>query len=299
MIYLVMLRVSMKGIGGTLKQRRFLTTAVAINFVVNPLLAWGLGSVFLSGHPDLRIGLILFLVTPCIGWFLLFSELADGDADLGVGILGINIVLQVLLLPVYLHFLSSHSLSPHSLSPHSLSSQRDAQGVDIGLVSSSIVLFLVLPALAAIATRVGADRANLNIGPIQDRIDAAGVKTITLVVIIVSMFASQADTVFDNPEVLLYLIAPLSVFFLLAFVVAIAAAYVGSLSYSQTALLTFTTTSRNSEASLAIAATAFASPLVGLTVVLGPVIELPLLVLMVRALRMIQPRFESADSSSG
>jgi len=279
LIYLVMLRVGVDGISKAFTQRRFLAIAVFLNFVINPMLAWALGSVLLGGHPDLRIGLILFLVTPCIGWYLLFSELAGGDAALGVSLLGVNIGLQVLLLPVYLYLFSAGG---------------DAATVDLAAVTGSVAKFLVLPAAAAAVTRLGATRTNLDLQSLQGRVDAAHLKTVTLVVIIVSMFASQADVVFDNPTVMLRLLAPMVAFFVIAFTIALVSGRFAGLSYDQTALLVFTTTSRNSEASLAIAATAFASPLVGLTVVLGPVIELPLLVLMVRVLRARQPKFETS-----
>lgn len=270
LMYLVMLGVSIDGMSHAFRQRRFLGIAVFLNFVLNPALAWALGSLFLGGHPDLRLGLILFLVTPCIGWYLLFSELAGGDASLGLSILGVNIVLQVLLLPLYLAHLGNTG---------------QTSSVNFAAATGSVATFLVLPAVAAATTRTGSSRFGLDVNLVRERVDAIGLKTVVLMMIIISMFASQADVVFDNPTVVLRLFVPLCVFFALAFAVALIAGRASGLPYEQTALLAFTTTSRNSEASLAIAATAFASPLVGLTVIVGPVVELPLLVLMVRVLR--------------
>ena len=102
LIYLVMLNVDLSGIARARRHRRFLGAAIALNFIVNPLLAWLLGAMFLTDQPELWAGLVLFLVTPCIGWYLVFTELAGRDAHLGVGLLGLNVVLQLLLLPVYL-----------------------------------------------------------------------------------------------------------------------------------------------------------------------------------------------------
>lgn len=268
LIYLVMLGLDIGGAAAAFRQRRFLMTAVALNFVVNPLVAWALSVLFLSGEPDLRVGLILFLVTPCIGWYLVFTELAGGDTGLGVGLLAVNIVLQVLLLPLYL-----------------LVFVGTAAGVELGGITASIGLYLVLPAVAAVASRAAQDRA----GPLRPVLAVAAddgrVKTVMLAVVIIAMFASQADVLVDNPRVVAQLVPPLLVFFVVAFGLAVVAGRIAGLPYDQVALLVFTATSRNSEASLAVAATAFASPLVGLTVVLGPVVELPLLILMVRLLR--------------
>jgi len=267
LIYLVMLSLDLSRVAAAFTQRKFLVIAVALNFIVNPLLAWAVGAVFLGDQPDLRVGLILFLVTPCIGWYLIFTELAGGDTGLGVSLLGLNLILQVLLLPVYLALFEGR-----------------ATGIDLANIVRSVLIFLVLPAVAATATRKGLDRSRIDIDDVQSAIAKAQLKTAALVVVIVAMFASQADVIFDNANVVLTLVAPMVAFFVIAFMVAITASRLAGLPYDQTVLLAFTTTSRNSEASLAIAATAFASPLVALTVVIGPVIELPLLVLMVRVL---------------
>lgn len=266
LIYLVMLGLDPRRVTEALGHGRFLGLAVVLNFVVNPALAWLLGRLFLDAHPDLRVGLILFLVTPCIGWYLIFTELAGGDTSLGISLLGINLVLQVLLLPLYLLLL-----------------EGQATTIDLGGIVGSVITFLVAPAVAAAITRT-LSRSGREVEAVPRLIGRAHLKTVTLVVVIVAMFASQADTVFDNPRVVLTLLPAMGGFFVVAFAIALATAKVARLPHDQTVLLAFTTTSRNSEASLAIAATAFASPLVALTVVIGPVIELPFLVLMMRVL---------------
>jgi len=275
LIYLVMLGLDVSRVAAAFTQRKFLAIAVGLNFIVNPALAWALGSVFLGDEPDLRVGLILFLVTPCIGWYLIFTELAGGDTGLGVSLLGLNLILQVLLLPVYLVLF-----------------EGQATGIDVGSIVGSVVIFLVLPAVAAALTRRALDRSRIDVDDVLSVVGRVHLKTAALAVVIAAMFASQAEVIFENPNVVFTLVAPMVVFFVIAFMVALATGRMARLPYDQTALLAFTTTSRNSEASLAIAATAFASPLVALTVVIGPVIELPFLVLMVRVLRGLQPKHE-------
>jgi ACR3 family arsenite efflux pump ArsB len=277
LIYLVMLSVDVRQVASALANRRFLVTAVLLNFVVNPLAAWVLAEVFLSGHPELRVGLVLFLVTPCIGWYLVFTELADGDAGLGVSLLGINLVLQILLLPLFVAVFAGTSAS-----------------VELRDLAGSVVIFLVVPALAAVATRWIVARTDMALDDVQDAIGDAHLKTLALVAVIVAMFASQSDVLLDNPRVVVTLVPPMAAFFGFTFVLALIVGRLTGLGYGETVALVFTTTSRNSEASLAIAATAFASPLVALTVVIGPVIELPLLVVMVRVLLGVRPWIESA-----
>ncbi len=272
LIFLVLLNVDLTGVGRAFAKRRFLVVAVTINFVLNPVIAWGIGAVFLRDEPELWAGLILFLVTPCIGWYLIFTELAGGDATLGVSLLAINVVLQLLLLPVYLWLFAGSVLT-----------------LDVATIATSLATYLLLPFLAATVVRWLLRSAGRSVAMVQARYRLSHVKTVALVVVIVAMFASQGDVLFDNPTVVWRVAPPIAVFFTIAFVVAIVAARCARLPYEQTALLVFTTASRNSEASLAIAVTAFSSPLVALTVVIGPVIELPLLVLMVRGLLALRP----------
>ena len=136
LIALVMLNVNPRNVASVYRRTRFLTAAIVLNFVVNPIIAWVLGSVFLAHEPDLRVGLLLFLVTPCIGWYLIFTELAGGDAELGVGLLGINVILQIALLPVYLAVFIG-----------------DTAGLDVATILRSVAIYLVLPALFAAAVR--------------------------------------------------------------------------------------------------------------------------------------------------
>lgn len=272
LLYLVMLGIDPRGLTAALTHRRFLATAVTINFVVHPLLAWGLGTTFLRDQPDLRVGLLLFLVTPCIGWYLIFTDLARGDTQLGVALLGINLGLQILLLPVYLQLFAGQSA-----------------GIDLAAVIRSAATYLLLPFALAAGTRHLLTVRGTSLEELRHRLRLDQLKTVTLMAVITAMFASQGDALLDNPTIVLRLVPPIAAFFAISFALALLAARALRLTYPHTALLVFTTSARNSEASLAIAATAFASPLVALTVVIGPAIELPLLILFVRLLDRLRP----------
>ena len=267
LLYLVLLNVRVGNALAVFTERRFLVAALVINFVVNPGLAWLLAETFLAGHPELATGLVLFLVTPCIGWYLVFTELAGGSVSLGVGVLLVNLVLQVALLPLYLRLLTD-------------SPDADATAT----VARSVVIFLVVPGLLAGLTRRWCRVRAIDLDVVQGRVRTAVAKPALLALVIAAMFASQTAEVLDNLADVGRLVFPVTSFFVVTFALALATGTRLDLGYGRTALLAVTTTSRNSEASLAIAATAFASPLVSMTVVVGPMIELPLLVVMLRVL---------------
>src|SRR5690625_6067806 len=81
---------------------KFLGANTIINFIWTPVIAWGLGSIFLADYPALWIGFIMLMVTPCADWYLAFTGIAKGNVSLSTSVLPINLILQVVLLPVYL-----------------------------------------------------------------------------------------------------------------------------------------------------------------------------------------------------
>ena len=115
---------------------KFAGTSLTINFLWTPLLAWGLGALFLSDHPALWVGFIMLMVTPCTDWYLIFTEIAKGNVALSTAILPVNLILQVLLLPIYL-FLFAGVMKT----------------VAVSVLVESIVIVIVLPFLLAHATK--------------------------------------------------------------------------------------------------------------------------------------------------
>lgn len=278
-IYLIMLGVREGNILKAFRQRRPTMIALGLNFVFTPILAWCLGWLFLRDHPEIWVGLILYLVTPCIGWYLVFTDLADGDVELGVSLPFWNTLLQILLIPLYLWLLAGHLVA-----------------LDLVIILRSVGLFLVLPyALAWGTRRILAARTGSDAG-LTDRLPLGPLKTGALMLVIAAMFASQGSVLLDNPGVILLMIGPGAAFFVVIFIVTLGVSRMANLTYPQTALMVFTTAARNSEVSLAVAVTAFASPLIALTVVIGPAIELPILIVILNILKRLRVRWDAAGS---
>jgi arsenite transporter len=105
--------------------------ALLTNFLFTPFFAWTLGWLFLRSYPDLWAGVVLYTLTPCIGWYLIFIDLADGDVPWGVALLPWNIVLQTVLLPVYIYVLVGQVIP-----------------IEMGTLLQSIANFLFFPMAA-------------------------------------------------------------------------------------------------------------------------------------------------------
>ncbi len=275
-IYFVMLGINMQKVMHAFTRWKPTLLAIGINFLITPLIAWTIGYIFLRKDPDIWVGLILYLVTPCIGWYLVFTDLAKGDVELGVSLLFWNVFLQIVLLPVYMGVLAGTVVH-----------------IEIRNMLRSVIIFLVLPLILAIITRWLLRRFGISVETMTKKNVLPYLKTVTLMVVIIAMFASQGEVLFENPLVVLKMILPGIVFFIIAFLMSIISAKLFHLTYPEFALLVFTTTARNSEASLAIAVTAFSSPLIALTVVIGPSIELPVLILFLRIVLLMKKSFSN------
>ena len=155
-----------------------------------------------------------------------------------------NVALRIVLLPVYMTLLAGTVVH-----------------IETADILRSVLTLLILPLTLAGATRWLLGRANIPIQEAKERNRLPYLKTVTLMVVVIAMFASQGAVLFDNPAVVLKMILPGFAFFAFAFVISIVAARICRLIYPEFAVLVFTTKAQNSAASLAVTVTAFASQL--------------------------------------
>ncbi|QQK79193.1 arsenic resistance protein [Salicibibacter cibi] len=273
MLYGLFLAIPLKDFKDAFKNIRFLSTSTMINFIWTPLLAWGLGAIFLADYPALWIGFIMFMVTPCTDWYLVFTKIAKGNMPLSTSVLPINLLLQVLLIPVYLFIFVG-----------------TMESVSLSTVIESVVLVLVVPFTIAQLSRylLKNKKTFLN-----DKLIPffSSVQIIFLALAITAMFASEGSYLMNNLEVILILLIPVMLFFSINFVVAQTVGKALKFSYEDTVSLSLTIIARNSPIALAIVIAAFPDqPLIALVLVIGPLIELPILAIVSRILLSLREK---------
>jgi len=244
------------------------TASLGINFVWTPALAGLLGWLLLTGHPDLRLGLVMLLVTPCTDWYLVFTGTARGNVALAASLLPPNLVLQLLLLPLFVTALTGA-----------------AADIPLTELVGSVAIVLGIPLVVAAVVRLLAERAGAHarLDDVLERAQPVGLGL--LAVAIVAIFAAHARVVTDNPDAFLRLLGPLAVFFAVTYVIATATTRVLHLRHPERVTLTITTLARNSPIALAIATVAFPDrPLVAVALVVGPLVELPILAVVANRL---------------
>ncbi|MGF2617323.1 arsenic resistance protein [Rossellomorea vietnamensis] len=266
MLYITFLQIPLEEIKKAFKNRKFTYTSLLINFVWTPLLAWLLAMLFLGGNPNVYIGFIMLMVTPCTDWYLIFTGIAKGNVALSAAILPLNLILQVLLLPVYL-----------------LIFEGTTGVIEMDFLAESILQVLILPLFLAIVTKtILRNRPKWR----EDLLTKLAVfPVIFLSLAIAAMFASQGELLLENLSLIWQIIIPILLFFIINFVAGQKIGRVMGFPSSDRTSLSLTTLARNSPIALAIAMTAFpGEPLIALTLVIGPLLELPILAVISQVL---------------
>ena len=261
MLFFVFLNVDVKEITKSFSDVRFSLAALIINFIFTPLFTFMLAKTFLAGRLDVQIGFIMLMVTPCTDWYLIFTGLANGDVPLGASILPLNLILQIILLPVYLLLFMGTDVS---------------FGFDV--ILQSIVLVLIIPLAAANAVKYIVTKIKRQEALAKLLTKADDIQFILLCCAIIAMFASQGVLLLDNTILFITLLPVLLLFFAVLFCLALGTGKLLHLPFKNIIPLIFTTSARNSPVSLAIAVVTFPSqPVISLVLVMGPLIELPIL----------------------
>ncbi|MBC8631738.1 arsenic resistance protein [[Eubacterium] tenue] len=269
MLFLVFIQIPIKDITKSFKNMKFTLTSICINFIWTPILVFILGRVFLGNNSDLLIGFVMLMVTPCTDWYLIFTGIAKGNVALGASILPLNLILQLILLPVYVFLIGQSSVQ-----------------IDVLNLLKGVIVSLIIPLFGALIYRKlsiskkGIDYFEKNIVS-----KACEYQGYFLNIAIVFMFASQGKILIKNPQILLQLLIPVLLFFIINLIVG---QFVGrklNLSHEDNVALNLTTLARNSPIALAIAVATFPNkPLISLALIIGPLIELPVLFIVSKVL---------------
>lgn len=259
LLFLIFIDVPFRDVPTSIKNYKFNLVSLAINFIWTPLLAYLLGSIFLSDHPVLWLGLVMLLVTPCTDWYIIFTNLARGNTALSTTILPINFILQIMLLPVYIYLFFGVF-----------------EWVSLDIVFS-MMLTLLIPLALAILVKLIFHGQHLR--------RLSSFNPVVLSVAVLSIFASERETLFSNLNLLQLILIPILLFFVINFLIGNFAAGVFKFNYRDTVSLVMTTMARNSPLALAIAVVVFDDmPIITLALIIGPLIEIPVLALTGRVM---------------
>ena len=262
MLYGLFLEVPLTELKDSFKNIKFTSTSLIINFIWTPLFGYFLGNFFLNGNIDILIGFFMLILTPCTDWYLVFTKLAKGDVKLSLSILPINLVLQIILLPIYLVLFFSTSNS-----------------MDYGQLAYSLLIVIVIPFIAAQITKI---ILNTDLHEKASEL-FTNLQIWFLSLAVFCIFASQGELLFENVDSIIKIFIPLIIFFVVNVIIDLLISEKIDFTYQEYASLTMTTLARNSPLALAIAINSFPGhELIAIALVIGPLIELPVLYIVSR-----------------